>query len=106
MLNVRSRINQTLQGRRKSARTAALLGVPSIRWYRTWLESQFQPGMTWENYGAVWQIDHILAVSRFDLSCPVNQGVAFCYENTRPLWTKDNLARGNRIAPSDVDILL
>lgn len=66
------------------------------------LESQFQPGMTWENHGLHgWHIDHIKPVCTFDfldgdLSNPeVVKVVQQCWalSNLRPLWAKDNLSR-------------
>lgn len=104
--NTRCRVATAVRRGAKTDSTLALLGTPSWAVYRKYLQAQFASGMTWENYGTVWHVDHIIPLSRFDLSCPINQRVAFCYENTRPLWATDNISRGNRIAPSDIDILL
>ena len=57
------------------------------------LESQFQPGMTWENHGA-WHIDHIRPCASFDFNDPKQQHECFHYTNTQPLWAADNLAKG------------
>ena len=49
------------------------------------LESLFQPGMTWENYGE-WQVDHIKPCSSFDLTKDSDLLECFHYRNTQPLW--------------------
>jgi len=65
----------------------------SIAGLRQHLESLFQPGMTWANYGFYgWHIDHKKPLSSFSL--PAQQAEAFHYTNLQPLWAKENLAKG------------
>ena len=77
----------------KSARTQMLIGcsVPGLLGY---LEEQFQPGMSWENYGE-WHVDHIRPCSSFDLTDPAQQLLCFHYTNLQPLWAKDNFKKGD-----------
>lgn len=58
--NLQSRIYTAIcdTGGRKSARTIELVGCPVV-WLEVHLESMFKPGMTRENYGPVWHIDHV-----------------------------------------------
>ena len=35
---------------------------------REWFESQFTDNQSWENFGAVWQFEHVIPVSFFDTS--------------------------------------
>lgn len=60
------------------------------------LESKFEEGMTWENWGRgenFWHIDHIKPLHMFDLT-DRKQFLEVChYTNLRPLWEKDNLCR-------------
>lgn len=62
------------------------------------LEKQFQPGMSWQNYGSAWQIDHIVPVSspQFDFSCASDPDFAKCWDlrNLRPLSRRDNTSKG------------
>lgn len=58
-----------------------------------WLESKFQPGMTWENHGKVWHIDHIIPCAEFDLTDPKQVEECFGYFNLQPLWVRDNLIK-------------
>lgn len=79
-----SRIRNTLQGRNKSARTTELLGCPVV-WLEVHLESLFKPGMTWENYGPVWHVDHVRPCSSFDLTRPEQQRFCFHWTNLQPV---------------------
>lgn len=60
------------------------------------IESQFQDGMSWENHGEVWHIDHIVPISlgREDitLSLKLNN-----YKNLRPLPAEDNLIKSDSL---------
>lgn len=68
----------------KDAATVEILGC-AIPDFRAWLERQFEPGMTWENYGTRgWNIDHILPIARFPLDESVALRHAFNYRNCRP----------------------
>ena len=63
------------------------------------LESLFQPGMTWKNYGNKkdsWSIDHIKPLSKFDLSNQEQFLEANNYKNLQPLWHLENIRKGNR----------
>src|SRR5260370_34419967 len=58
-VHIRQRINKALQRAAKHGRTIELLGC-SIVAYKTYLESRFAIGMTWENQGFYgWTIDNI-----------------------------------------------
>lgn len=61
------------------------------------LEDQFTEGMSWDNWGE-WHIDHIIPLVQFDLSNRDDLLRACHYTNLQPLWAKDNLSKGGRIA--------
>ena len=46
--------------------------------------------MSWENYGTLWDIDHIKPCASFDLSLEEEQKKCFHYSNTQPLYKIDN----------------
>ena len=98
----RRRIKNALRGRTKSQGTLGLLGVPSIMFYKSYLETQFQPGMTWDNYGAVWHVDHRIPLSLLSMTTPEDQRFGFHYKNTRPMFAKDNISRGNKLVFEDL----
>jgi hypothetical protein len=58
------------------------------------LEAQFQPGMSWENYGQ-WHVDHIIPLA--SAKTP-EELVTLChYTNLQPLWAADNIRKGAKI---------
>jgi hypothetical protein len=84
---------------KKSVSTLEMLGC-SIEKCREFLESQFQPNMSWENHGVHgWHIDHVKPCSSFDLTNLDEQKKCFHYTNLQPLWAEDNLSKGNRLNP-------
>lgn len=71
MSNIRHRISQSLKlrGYSKKSKTQEILGC-SFEEFKSYLESKFEPWMTWENYGLYngelncgWDLDHIIPVS-------------------------------------------
>lgn len=92
----RRRIRAALKGQDKSARTLALLGIDGAG-FMQYLESKFKKGMTRDNYGKVWHVDHIIPLALFDLSKPAEQRVAFHFTNCQPLFAEENLKKGAKI---------
>ena len=62
------------------------------------LSRQMLKGMTWENYGDVWHIDHIVAQADFELDAADDATTRACWalSNLRPLWSLENLSKGRR----------
>jgi hypothetical protein len=68
----------------------------TIQEFKVYLESKFQEGMNWDNYGMFgWHIDHIKPVSLFDLKDEQQLKECWNYKNFQPLWATDNLKKGN-----------
>lgn len=68
----------------------------SVDFLKTYLESLFQSGMSWDNWTLNgWHIDHISPLSSFNLSNRDELLKACHYTNLQPLWAKDNLAKSN-----------
>lgn len=94
----RTRLYQALKGNFKAGSAVRDLGctIPELRDH---LESRFQPGMTWENWGFgddKWHIDHIIPLDSFDLSDRQHVILACYYLNLTPLWQKDNFSKNAR----------
>jgi hypothetical protein len=79
-------------GTEKESTTIELLGYTPHHLKET-IESKFQEGMSWENYGE-WHIDHIKPISSFDKS--ENPKVINSLDNLQPLWAFDNLSKGSK----------
>lgn len=95
---LRARLNSAIRNNQKSGSAIKDLGCTTEE-LKVYLESRFLPGMSWENYGhKTWHIDHIVPLSRFDLSDPVQLKQACHFTNLQPLWAKDNLSKSNKIS--------
>lgn len=95
---LRSRLYDALKGNFKTGSAMSDLGC-SIDFLKEYLESKFQDGMTWPNYG-LWHIDHVRPLSSFDLT-DRNQLLEACnYTNLQPLWAEDNIKKGNKVCVS------
>lgn len=67
---------------------------------RAHLERQFLPGMTWENYGPVWHVDHKVPLSAHNYSTPDHADFkrAWALSNLQPLWASDNRVKSKKLA--------
>lgn len=70
----------------------------SFKEMREHLESLFLDGMTWDNYGAVWHVDHKKPVSYFNFNYGTDDGFKQCWalSNLQPLFVFDNLSKGGK----------
>ncbi|MDO8659948.1 MAG: hypothetical protein Q7K54_05125 [Candidatus Parcubacteria bacterium] len=100
--NLRSRLIGALYDNCKSDSILQLIGC-SIEALKQHLESKFYSNprtsemMTWDNYGfRGWHIDHVKALSKFDLSEGTQQRIACNYKNLQPLWWFENLQKNDR----------
>lgn len=104
---MRRNLNQAINGslRRqghhawKKCSTVDLLGC-SIASFKMYIESKFESGMSWDNYGnrdGCWSIDHIIPSSLFDLTNPDHQRVCFHFSNMRPMWHIENVKKSNHV---------
>jgi hypothetical protein len=100
---VRARVHGVLKkrGAAKSQRTYEYVGC-SPQQLADSLESRFEPGMTWDNYGTAWHVDHIIPVSVYDLTDATQQRQAFHYTNLQPLWAHANMAKSDTVEGEDV----
>ena len=72
-----------------------LLGCPVLKAVEH-IESQFRDGMTWQNWGRVWELDHIRPLSSFDLGTLKGQKAAQHYTNWQPLLIAEHRAKTAR----------
>lgn len=94
---LRSRFRMAIYAFRKKKLVSSVkhLGC-SIDYFMTYISNMFQPGMSWDNYGSVWHIDHIRPLSSFNLEDPLQQEEAVHYKNLQPLFAIDNLRKGSK----------
>ena len=89
---LRSRVAMALKKNQKRGSAIRDLGC-SISELRLYLENQFQPGMSWDNYGK-WHIDHIIPLISFDLTDREQFKKACHFTNLQPLWAEENISKG------------
>jgi hypothetical protein len=67
----------------------------SIKEFQNHLEQQFSNDMTWDNYGKMWEVDHIIPLS----SDKTKEGFIKLnhYTNLQPLLSYDNRIKGDKI---------
>lgn len=92
---LRNRINKAIKRKQKAGSAVRDLGC-TIKEFKIYIEQQFQPGMSWENYGE-WHLDHIIPLASFNLENREQFLKACHYMNYQPLWAKDNLCKGDRL---------
>jgi Zn ribbon nucleic-acid-binding protein len=95
--SMRNRIYQCMKKNYNRKSLAKMVGY-TLQELMDHLENQFQPGMTWKNYGE-WHIDHIAPLSEF--KCDSVDSLIFkkawALENLQPLWARDNARKNNRV---------
>lgn len=73
---------------------------------RAHLRSTFKRGMTWDNYGTHWHVDHILPCASFDHSNPKQVKQCWHWTNLRALEAIKNLEKGSHITEPQMQLLL
>lgn len=93
---LRKRMQKLLRGS-KSKLTMDLIGC-SMEYLKAYIEDRFRPGMTWENYGKVWHIDHVNSIASYGerITEPFVQLEVFNFKNLQPLFCKENISKGAR----------
>ena len=95
--SIRSRLKKVLTGKTKSGSAIRDLGC-SLQEFKKYIESKFQTGMTWNNYGFYgWHLDHITPLAAFNLEDRNQFLVAFHYTNYQPLWARENNLKRDKI---------
>ena len=63
------------------------------------LEKRFKPGMTWENQGTCWQIDHKIPKAVFNFERPEDLDFKKCWalKNLQPMEARQNQSKAARI---------
>ena len=96
--NLRSRTNKAFKSQnvRKTNKTFDLLGC-SHSFFKKWIVHQLYGIMTIENYGSVWQIDHCLPITSFNLLDESDMKKCFNWINLRPMYCNENISKGSKI---------
>jgi hypothetical protein len=101
---LRVRLNTALHRNSKTGEWRQYLGC-SIGEFKIYLESRFKVGMSWDNYGKKWQIDHIMPCAIFDLSKYEHRKRCFHFSNMRPLWAAENRRKQAKVVTDQYGLL-
>jgi len=93
--HLRDRLRNLLVAKRKGRSTLDWLGCSALELCEH-IERMFRRGMSWENYGSEWHLDHIRPLADFDLADDSQLLDAYHFTNLRPLWKQANLKKGSR----------
>lgn len=98
---IRYELNTLLKGK-KTKRTTELLGC-SIEELKSYIELKFIDNMSWDNYGSIWEIDHIIPCASWDFSKAFENKCCWNYRNLQPLIKDKNRSKGSRYTNDDKD---
>lgn len=96
-ISLRRRLYMAVKNNHSSGLAVMDLGI-RIPDFISYIESLFEDGMSWSNWGVHgWHLDHIIPISKFDLSDQGDVSRACHYTNIQPLWAKENLSKGAKV---------
>jgi hypothetical protein len=101
MMQVRSRYVRALRTAIKTGSGAApTYMIPhmecTVQQFCDHLEKMFKEGMTWENYGKVWHVDHVTPL-KFGGNPSMEEIIKrLHFSNTQPMFAAENLSKRNR----------
>lgn len=93
---LRTRLNKTCKGVRKSTTMLSYLGI-EYKLFLIWIEFQFDNTMNWKNYGSYWDIDHVWPCNKFDLTNEKEIFLCFNWRNLQPLKKSINNIKRDKI---------
>lgn len=88
----------SLKGKKAGHHWEDLVGW-TLQQFKNRFNQLFKPGMTWENHGAAWEIDHIVPLSVHNITsidC-TDFKRAWALSNLQPLFVKENQSKSNRL---------
>jgi hypothetical protein len=84
-----------------SLKTFNLLGC-DVNFLKEWLQYNFKEGMTLDNYGQYWHIDHVIPCSLFNLQDKNELKICCHWTNLQPMEAKANLSKNNSLNMEEV----
>jgi hypothetical protein len=101
--NLRIRLNRAVKGGYKNGSAVRDLGC-TVTEFWAHMERLFQPGMTRENIGKAWEIDHIYPLSKANLKDRAEFLAVNNWRNLQPLTPEQNREKGDTVGP-DAQVL-
>lgn len=94
----KNRLTSSIKGECKSVNYLGI-GINQLQFF---IESQFMENMSWENKGFLWELDHVIPISKFNLTLPLHRTVCFHWCNLKPISKKDNRRKSNKLIESAI----
>lgn len=102
--SLRKRLHDVVKYRKHMNLYFNLLGCTKeflMKWFEYIFEEDRQFNMTWDNYGTVWQIDHVTPCAYFNLENEIDQKICFHWTNLCPVLKQYNLTKQDKIVRND-----
>ena len=104
--NLRKRMRDFLKkAKAETMSVSGLIGCNSLE-FKHHIEKQFRRGMTWDNYGTHWHVDHILPCASFDHTNKKQVAQCWHYTNLRPLRASENMLKSDTITEPQMSLLI
>lgn len=91
---LRTRLYKTMKGIKNSRSILVYLGV-DLEYFKKFIAHQFTDEMNWSNYAKVWEIDHVVPCSYFNLCNENDKHFCFHWTNMRPLLKQENMDKSD-----------
>jgi hypothetical protein len=99
MVGLRNRQYEFFTGKARSLSMVRDMGC-NREFFLRHIASQFTAGMTMENYGTVWHLDHIYPLAKADIvGNPVHFLAAANWRNLQPMLGPDNWEKSDEVTP-------
>ena len=93
---LRIRLWQAIRGKVKKPVSAVRDLGCELDYFKLYIAAMFKEGMTWDNYGKVWHLDHRRPLALVDWTSVEQARAAVHYTNLQPLFVHENLSKGKR----------
>lgn len=82
--------------KKNNAKFVDFLGC-ELKYLKQWLEFNFIDSMSWDNYGILWHIDHIIPCDYYKNKSIEEKYSCWNWKNLAPLEAKANASKANKI---------
>lgn len=94
--SLRNLLRARVKRKFKNSHSIKYLGC-SIEFFRDYILKLFKDGMSWENHGKIWELDHIIPCRAFDFSIEENIHKCFHYTNYQPEFRSLNRSKQDKL---------
>lgn len=97
--NCRTRIHSALNSHK--LRSLKLIDCDTD-FLKDWLQYNFKEGMTLDNYGTYWHVDHVIPCAKFNLEIDDEIKHCFRWTNLQPLEASENISKQAKINETEI----